>query len=298
MTHNLKGIGYCVAGAIRSKKLFHIHTMHDVQLVAPSGVVMVGQDRSRGFLLSAGFFSYFHKAFFGSPSVIVFPSRFLKIFYDRWNFFPNSKKIVLPNPVSQSAFFDSSSIDEACQKRLRTFISGHRTFLYFGLLKKQKGIFTLLDAFRALPDSTARLFICGSGKEEKYVRAAAKTDTRVMVIGYVDRFALREVFADTHFVVIPSLLYENSPMALYESFSAGIPVIVSESGGASELVRDSENGYVVEAGSELSLLHALKRARSLDLKRYQRMCTSARASVADFTPKEYCDRLLSLTPLL
>ncbi|MBI4272653.1 glycosyltransferase [Candidatus Uhrbacteria bacterium] len=292
MTHNLKGIGYLIVSAIRRMRLFHIHTMHDIQLMAPSGVVMIGKDHTWSFRMGAAFFSFFHRAFFGSPAVVIFPSRFLHAFYDRWNFFSRSKKIVLPNPIPSHALFLTSPTDEIQTDRLRAYAAGKRTFLYLGLLKKQKGIFTLLSAFNALQYSSARLLIGGGGHAEERVRILASPDQRITVLGVIDREALKSVFTEAHFVVVPSLLYENSPMVVYESFATSIPVIVSESGGASELVSDGENGFIVPAGDESALLYALERACSLDGKHYTRMSLSARACIADFSAEEYCKKLI------
>lgn len=294
MTHNLKGIGYCIVGAIRSLRLRHIHTMHDVQLVAPSGVVMVGQDHTRAFRITARFFSFFHKRFFGSPHVVVFPSRFLKAFYDRWNFFSRSKKIVLPNPIPASTLLQSSIIEEMHTQRLNSYAEGRRVFLYLGLIKRHKGIFILLSAFNALQYYKAALLIGGVGQAEERVRILASPDPRITVLGFVERDALRRILAQAHFVVVPSLLYENSPMVVYESFTAGIPVIVSESGGASELVSDGENGFIVPSGDTGALLHALERACTLDAKHYQRMSLSARACVEDYSVLEYCAALIAM----
>ena len=46
LTHNLKGLGISVARAIQSMGIFHIHTMHDVQLSVPSGLVIYGQEHT------------------------------------------------------------------------------------------------------------------------------------------------------------------------------------------------------------------------------------------------------------
>lgn len=294
MTHNLKGIGYCIVGAIRSLRLRHIHTMHDVQLVAPSGVVMVGQDHTRTFRIAARFFSFFHKRFFGSPLVVIFPSRFLKAFYDRWIFFPRSRKIVLPNPIPPSALIQNSTIDEMHAERLNGYTEGRRMFLYLGLIKRHKGIFILLSAFNALQYHKATLLIGGVGQAEEKVRILASPDNRITVMGLVERDALWRILAQAHFVVVPSLLYENSPMVVYESFGAGIPVIVSESGGASELVSDGENGFIVPTGDKGAILHAFERACELDIKQYRRMSLSARARIADFSVEEYCRKLIAV----
>ncbi len=82
-------------------------------------------------------------------------------------------------------------------------------------------------------------------------------------------------------------------MTVYEGFATGIPVIVSASGGAAELVREGENGFVVEPGNEEALVRALQAARGLDKKHYERMSNAARATVSGLTVQEYCNQLIS-----
>src|SRR3990167_6238817 len=46
ITHNLKGLGLQTVRAIRRKKIFHLHTLHDVQLSVPSGLLIKGKEKS------------------------------------------------------------------------------------------------------------------------------------------------------------------------------------------------------------------------------------------------------------
>lgn len=292
MTHNLKGIGYTIPAAIRSLRLRHIHTVHDVALLAPSGVLMVGEESSLGFWCVATISSVIHKTLFGSPDVVIFPSRFLKSFYGRWGFFPRSHTVVLPNPVPSSVAYIESVYSTLHAKRLQLFEEGERVFLYLGLIKKHKGIFRLVEAFKKLSGNPT-LFIGGSGTEEKMLREHIQSDSRITFLGFVERSSLQTLLSGIHFLVAPSLLYENSPMTVYESFSAGIPAIVSASGGAAELIRDGENGFVVEPGSEEALLRALQYAQRLDKKHYERMSNAARASASALTAREYCTQLIN-----
>ena len=292
MTHNLKGIGYTVPAAIRSLRLRYVHTMHDVALVAPSGVVMVGEESSFRFRCVGSISSMIHKRLFGSPDVVIFPSRFLKSFYERWGFFPRSHTAVLPNPVPSSVDASDPTYYKLHEERLRLFEERERVFLYLGLIKHHKGIFMLVEVFKKL-SGTATLFVGGSGIEEQELRTHIQSDPRITFLGFVERSSLQNLLSTVHFIVVPSLLYENSPMTVYEAFAAGIPAIVSASGGAAELVRDGENGFVVEPGNEEALVRALQRAQGLDKKHYERMSNAARATVSGLTAPEYCDKLIS-----
>jgi len=60
-------------------------------------------------------------------------------------------------------------------------------------------------------------------------------------------------------VVIPSLWYENYPIAAANAVAAGVPVIVSETGGLKELVDDFNAGFVFELGDGRALADLLVR---------------------------------------
>ncbi len=45
ITHNLKGIGYLTPLAIKKSKIKYFHTLHDVQLAIPSGLLINGEKK-------------------------------------------------------------------------------------------------------------------------------------------------------------------------------------------------------------------------------------------------------------
>ena len=82
ITHNLKGVGLQVAREIRRHNLFHIHTLHDVQLSVPSGLLMAGQDQ--GWMNYSPLRLWYEqqvKGIVGSPHVVISPSKFLADFF-------------------------------------------------------------------------------------------------------------------------------------------------------------------------------------------------------------------------
>jgi glycosyltransferase involved in cell wall biosynthesis len=51
--------------------------------------------------------------------------------------------------------------------------------------------------------------------------------------------------------------YENTPFVVLEAFAAGRPVIASDLGGLSELVKDGVNGRTFRAGDPGALMNVL-----------------------------------------
>jgi glycosyltransferase involved in cell wall biosynthesis len=101
MTHNLKGIGFLIPRAINKLGIKHIHTLHDVQLAVPSGLIIKGRENNwQQKIFLRKWYEAICRRLFGSPDVVVSPSKWLLEFYIKKGFFKNSKKIVLPNPVA------------------------------------------------------------------------------------------------------------------------------------------------------------------------------------------------------
>ena len=64
--------------------------------------------------------------------------------------------------------------------------------------------------------------------------------------------------AEVDVVVVPSIWYENSPLAIHEAHMAGVPVIGSATGGIPEHVRDSVDGRTFPAGDVDALAACLR----------------------------------------
>lgn len=71
---------------------------------------------------------------------------------------------------------------------------------------------------------------------------------------------------------------EGIPVSIMEACSFGIPVIATNVGGTSEIVKDGENGFLLNAGfAPEELLESLNRIRSMDAEEYERLCQNSRS---------------------
>ncbi len=185
------------------------------------------------------------------------PSEFLRGKYVEWGF-PAEKLSHLPNFVDVDAWRpadDSVAVP-----------GGEPTGFYFGRLSPEKGIATLLEAaarIEADPQGAAlRLRIAGSGPAEAGLRARAAELglRRVEFLGPLGAGRLREELAAARFTVLPSECYENGPLALLESFAAGVPVVGSDIGGIPEHIDDGRDGLLFAPGDPAALAAAMRRA--------------------------------------
>ncbi len=128
-------------------------------------------------------------------------------------------------------------------------------YCYVGRLSKEKGVETLLNAARDLPEH--HLKIVGTGplyddliKQYKY--------PHIEFCGHKDKSEVYELLIKAMFSVMPSECYENNPLAVIESLCLGTPVIGAETGGIPELITRDLNGLLFESGNQSDLLDKIK----------------------------------------
>lgn len=281
LTHNLKGLGYLTLRAIKKEKIKNIHTLHDVQLADPSGLIIWGKEKQNWL---NKIYAKITRRLFDSPYAVVSPSKWLLDFYINYGFFPKSKKLVLPNPLILNA-----------KDFTKKFTDDRVNYLFLGQLEKHKGILLLLDAFEEFckTQSQARLMIVGQGKLETRLKDKYAGCPWVEFKGFVPHEELDTIFEQVHYTVLPSLCYENSPSVIYDSFKYGTPVIASAIGGAPELIQEGVNGYLFEPANKFNLLNDLKLSLQ-NIANFENMSENAKMKAGEYDIKNYVYRILSL----
>ena len=132
-----------------------------------------------------------------------------------------------------------------------SYVSEDRTgrdgFLYVGRLTPNKGIATLLEAWRGRDDMPP-LRIAGDGEMAPEVRAAAASNPTIQYLGALPHNDVVDAMRHSIAVVVPSTWYEIQGLVILEAFSCATPVIASSIGAIPEAVRDRETGLLVPAG--------------------------------------------------
>ena len=133
-----------------------------------------------------------------------------------------------------------------------------------GMIRPDKGQLVLVEAaplvLQKRPD--ARFVIVGQGtgilKRGINVRNAidrAGLADKIIMAGY--RWDTPNVYAACDMIVIASLRTEASPIVLREAFASGRPVIATKVGDIPEILRDRENGLLIEPGDTQALANAI-----------------------------------------
>lgn len=145
---------------------------------------------------------------------------------------------------------------------------GPFAILCIGTLHEVKGQTYLIEACKLL-DERGLDFIChfaGDGPDlealTKQAAQAGLTD-RVCFHGRLTQAGITELLKEADVVVAPSVpskdgRREGIPVVLMEALGSGVPAIASDLSGIPELVKDGENGFLVEPGDVQNLAKALE----------------------------------------
>ncbi len=154
------------------------------------------------------------------PKYFISPSEFLKEQHSKMSF-DTSRFVVVPNFVDCAEFEPHPEPGDYA--------------LYFGRLSQEKGLEFLIKAFAKLKDK--KLVIVGTGAQENELKKLARAlNAPVEFVGFRRGEELRKSIYNSRFVIVPSVCYENAPLAILESFASGKPVLASDIGGMPELV--------------------------------------------------------------
>jgi glycosyltransferase involved in cell wall biosynthesis len=222
IAHNLLGLSGLTPWTCKRRDLPYVQILHDIQLLHPSGLLFYGQEKKLDTLIARSY-QALNRRLFDAPDLVVSPSAWLLDLHREYGFFKNSKTLVLPNPVSELITGYSHP-------------KNNKTILYVGQIDAYKGVLLLLEAWKNISDQEAKLILAGDGQLYEKLRNA-NTDARVNFLGRQDRDQINMLLSEAGALIVPSLVYENSPTVIYEAAAAGVPIMASDIGGIPELVK-------------------------------------------------------------
>lgn len=177
-------------------------------------------------------------------SVIVVPSRFLVEIFAKFNL----RAIAIPNTVDLDSFRfrrrDPLEATLLCNRNLEANYDVSSALKAFALVQKE------------IP--CIRLVIAGDGSQAVRLRglAAGLGLRNVDFLGAVDPLQMPAVYEAAD-IFVNSSVVDCMPLSILEAFACGLPVVTTCAGGIPYIVRNGENGLLVEPGNHLELAQAV-----------------------------------------
>jgi glycosyltransferase involved in cell wall biosynthesis len=137
--------------------------------------------------------------------------------------------------------------------------------VYVGRLSAEKGLETLLKAWRSLGRSVP-LKLLGDGPMAAAVKQAVAQNAAIEWLGNVPQETVYELIGEASFLVLPSQCYETFARVIIEAFAKGTPVIVSRLGTMAEIVEDGRTGLHFAPGDSEDLAEKVRTMLANPLK--------------------------------
>ncbi|MBQ7415731.1 MAG: glycosyltransferase [Oscillospiraceae bacterium] len=157
--------------------------------------------------------------------------------------------------------------------------------LYFGRFSQEKGIGTLIEVAKQLPD--VQFVFAGSGPLEEQVNGVPN----IKNVGFQRGEALEKLIREAQFSVYPSEWYENCPFSVMESQMYGTPVLGADIGGIPELIEPGKTGELFESGNAADLKQEIENLWN-DRDRLEAMSANCRPD-RFMTLEQYVQKLMA-----
>ena len=130
---------------------------------------------------------------------------------------------------------------------------------FVGHIMERKGVEVLVEAVKILKKNYTDVFLSLIGSGEKvYTRRISDLiynsglQDNIKLLGFKNFNEIKSIYDKTSIFVLPTFI-DNSPNSLLEAMASGLISIASNVGGIPSIIKDSENGFLFEAGNSKQL---------------------------------------------
>lgn len=155
--------------------------------------------------------------------------------------------LVIPNGIDLERFENLPPDVMRGQLQVR---AGERLVLFVGRFRPEKGARYLIEAMETIrqKNQPVRLILIGEGGEEEALKLLVRQLNLGDYIDFLGQIPNEEVpryMAAADVFVLPSLS-EGFPNVILEAMASGLPIVATKVAGLAEIIKDGENGFLVE----------------------------------------------------
>lgn len=236
-----------------------VYTAHDYQLICPNHLLYRPAEKETCERCLNGHFEQCIRGKCIHDSAARSALGALEAFYwNRRNIYSKIDTIICPSAFLKRKL-DSNPVLAGKTVMMHNFakqfpekvVEKKNYVLYFGRYAEEKGLRTLLQVCRELPEIP--FVFAGGGPLEQEINDLPN----VRNVGFQSGEALEQLIREAQFSVIPSEWYEPFGLTIVESIHLGTPVLGADIGGIPELIQDGRTGKLFPAGNQQALKEAI-----------------------------------------
>jgi UDP-glucose:(heptosyl)LPS alpha-1,3-glucosyltransferase len=185
---------------------------------------------------------------------------------------PEEKIRVIYNSVDRERFSSEHKEEMRIKTRKEYKIDSNDTLISFvGSGFERKGLGFAIRAVKALQDRKYKLIVVGKGSIGKYEKLAESLSVRDQIIFTGPLFDTSPIYAASDVFLLPTL-YDPFSNASLEAVASGLPVITTKMNGASEIIMEGENGFVIKDPRDIKeISQKINLSLNLDREKFHRV---------------------------
>jgi len=176
---------------------------------------------------------------------------------------PKEKTTMIPNMSKIDEFWPRDKnleLEKSLGLKLESF-----KIIHFGAIGLANGVHTIIESAKLLnSDKTVEFIFVGGGAIKEQLINKCK-DLGLSNVKFLGKFPMQETseivnlcdVSMVSFLDLP-ILYTNSPNKLFDSLSAGKPIIVNSSGWTKEIVEKNNCGFYVDPNRPKELVNKIR----------------------------------------
>lgn len=265
-----------------------VHTVHNYRLLCPSAILLHKGSLFTNSLRESFPWKAIQNKVYRSSTLQTFWLAFIVWFHKKIGTWGKIDSYVCLTPFAVDLFQQSNfgvsrerfAIKPNFTALPQIVLTSEREkyFLFIGRLSKEKGIATLLAAFKQLPFT---LKIAGDGPLKEQVINAVNQFSNIVYLGNLTKTEVTTTLQKAQALIVSSVCYEGMPMTILEAFSTGTTVMASNLGAMKSLIVDGYNGFHFEPGNANNLKKSVVKFNALSLFEKKQMGVNAYENYLD-----------------
>lgn len=158
--------------------------------------------------------------------------------------------------------------------------------LFVGGVNVMKGIAYLIDALKQIEEENISLTLVGNVQD--VIKDMALKDKRIIIKGYISHNDIHVEYENANLFIFPSLS-DGFGFAPLEAMSYGVPCLVTNTSGISDIIEDGIDGFIVESESVKVLAEKIRWGYN-NKESLHKMGVLAKDKVSKYSVENYAKR--------
>lgn len=140
---------------------------------------------------------------------------------------------------------------------------GKTKYIFLGKFTRRKNIEIIFKWINNNKIDGWEIYFAGDGELLEDIYKVCESNNNVFYLGKLSKDKIKKTLCDYDFLILPSW-EEPFGIVLIEALSAGLPCIVSNANGPTEIIENGYNGFVFELGKDETFYKLMNKTVNMD----------------------------------